>query len=329
MSRRDYFDRLSGLRDELEFEELALKVFKFQSIHNPVYAQYLETLKINIDEVNNISLIPFLPVELFKSHIVLTGDQSYSRIFSSSGTTGSEVSNHYIKDTNFYEQVFSNIFFSLYGSPSEYNILALLPSYLEREGSSLVYMMEKLIGKADPKNSGFYLHDHEKLFIVLNKLQNKKAKTMLFGVTFALLDFISSYELNFPELIVIETGGMKGRRKEVVREEAHEKLCKGFGVKQVHSEYGMTELLSQAYSKGNGIFQSPPWMKIVIRDADDPFHIADYDRSGGINIIDLANIDSCAFIATQDVGKIHADGTFNVLGRFDNSDIRGCNLMVG
>lgn len=328
MNRHDYYKKLVSIRDEKNFNELALNVFHFQLKHNKIYSEFVKGLKIEAEKISGISEIPFLPVELFKSDVVLTGDETYERIFTSSGTTGNETSKHYIKDALFYEQIFTKIFSNFYGSVTDYTILALLPSYLEREDSSLIYMMEKLISFTDSDVSGFYLTDLDKLFLTLNKLQKQNKKTILFGVTYALLDFAASFKINFPELIVMETGGMKGRRKEMVREEVHELLSSGFGVKTIHSEYGMTELLSQAYSQGNGVFTPPPWMRVLIRDIYDPLQFSGLKSTGVINVIDLANIDSCAFISTQDLGKSYEDNSFEVLGRIDYSDIRGCNLLV-
>ncbi len=337
MIRKDYYERLVSIKNEKEFEDLALEVFRFQSLHNKVYSKFLSNLKISIEEIKNVNEIPFLPVEFFKSSKILSGDDNYQIVFTSSGTTGEQVSSHYVKDSVLYEKVFTEIFSATYGSIKDYVLLALLPSYLEREGSSLIYMVKKLISDTGSGESGFYLHDHEKLFSVLKNLQQQKKKAILFGVTYALLDFVSNHKLNFPELIVMETGGMKGKRREMVREEVHSLLCNGFGVKEIFSEYGMTELLSQAYSKGNGIFKPPTWMRVLIRDPYDPLITIGMDAinrvptttpTGGINIIDLANIDSCAFIATQDLGKVYYDKSFEVIGRFDFSDVRGCNLMV-
>jgi len=311
-----------------DFEKLTLEIFRWQAEENSVYHEYIRNLNIDTTNINAIEKIPFLPVELFKTHKVLSGDDNFEVVFTSSGTTSENTSNHFVKDVLFYEKVFLNIFNVFYGNPEEYVILALLPSYLERSGSSLIYMMERLIEKTNKRESGFYLDDLEKLNSTLIQLSSNKKKTILFGVTFALLDFVAKYKINFPELIVMETGGMKGRRKEIIRDEVHEELCKGFNVASIHSEYGMTELLSQAYSKGHGKFKTPYWMKIIVRDPYDPLSKALYNSSGGINIIDLANIDSCAFIATQDLGKIFSDGTFEILGRFDFSDMRGCNLLV-
>ncbi len=328
MDRLDYFDSLLHIKRENDFEKLALEVFKYQFLNNKVYSQFVKSLNISTEIIKSINEIPFLPVEIFKTHKVITENENYQQIFTSSGTTGDQTSKHYVKDISFYENVCSKIFSSFYSSPSDYTILALLPSYLEREGSSLIYMTDKLIKASHSPFSGFYLDEYKKLFTVLEQLQQEKRKTILFGVTYALLDFISSYKIHFPELIVMETGGMKGKRKEMVREEVHELLCAGFGVDVIHSEYGMTELLSQAYSNGKGIFKSPDWMRILIRDPYDPLKPAELKTSGGINIIDLANIDSCAFISTQDLGKVYPDHSFEVIGRFDFSDVRGCNLMI-
>ena len=328
MDRLHFFDRIEFLQKENDFENLVLEVFRYQSQNNKVYSEFVRSLTDSPEKITTISEIPFLPVEIFKSNKILTGNENYQQIFTSSGTTGDLASKHYVKDTSLYEHVFSKIFYSFYGNPSDYTILALLPSYLEREGSSLIYMTEKLIKASLSSSSGFYQDEYKKLFSVLEQLQKEKRKTILFGATYALLDFISVFQINFPELIVMETGGMKGKRKEMVREEVHELLCNGFGVEAIHSEYGMTELLSQAYSSGKGIFKSPAWMRVIIRDPYDPLNPAAIKTSGGINIIDLANIDSCAFISTQDLGKVYSDHSFEVIGRFDFSDVRGCNLMI-
>ena len=328
MNREHYFDRLQFIEGEKDFENLTLEVFRHQVLNNQVYSEFVSGLNISADKIVKIIDIPFLPVEFFKSNVVLTGDEKFQQIFTSSGTTGEQTSNHYIKDIAFYEKVFTKTFESFYGTISDYTILTLLPSYHERKGSSLIYMMEKLIEKSGSMESGFYLDDFMKLTLMLKELQLQNKKTILFGVTYALLDFSSAYPMNFPDLIVMETGGMKGKRKEMVRDEVHELLCRGFGVNKIHSEYGMTELFSQAYSKGDGIFKAPPWMKILIRDPYDPLQSAGINKSGGINIIDLANIDSCVFLSSQDLGKVYEDSSFEVLGRFDFSDVRGCNLMI-
>lgn len=327
MINQKYFNKLCVIQHEKEFEKLALEVFTHQSKHNKIYSEFIHRLNIDPNKINSINDLPFLPIEFFKSHVVMTGDEKYQKEFISSGTTSDQKSRHFVSDIKLYENVFYDIFNRFYGKPDDYTILALLPSYMEREGSSIIYMMEKIIKRA-AGDSGFYLNDFENLHSILEKKHKDKKKTILFGVTFALLDFVAYKKNYFPELIVMETGGMKGRRREMIRNEVHEILCGGFGVKSIHSEYGMTELLSQAYSKENGIFKTPPWMKILIRDPYDPVNLAEKNSTGGINIIDLANINSCAFLATQDVGRLHDDGAFEVLGRFDFSDVRGCNLML-
>ncbi|MFL5765801.1 MAG: acyl transferase [Bacteroidia bacterium] len=310
------------------FTLMALEIMNSQADHNEVYRQYLAGLDVNPRAVKTLEKIPFLPIEFFKSRVVVNGELNEKmRIFTSSGTTGQE-SRHYVTDISVYEQSFRKGFELFYGPVAEYCILALLPSYLEREGSSLVYMADDLIRKSNHPESGFYLHDYAELSEKLTRLDTNGQKTILIGVTYALLDLIENITFRLKNTIIMETGGMKGKRKELIREELHEILCGGFGVKAIHSEYGMTELLSQAYSKGEGRFFCPPWMKVLIRDVNDPFSFLPQGRTGGINIIDLANANSCSFIATQDLGKIHSDGSFEVLGRFDNSDIRGCNLMV-
>jgi len=314
-----------------EFEKSALEIFRFQSEHNPVYKKYLELLHCNPETVDSISDIPFLPVEFFKTHDIKTqssDSNSIPIIFTSSGTSTETVSRHIVNDISIYERSFLKGFEMFYGPVTDYCILALLPSYLEREGSSLIYMMDRLIKDSSHKLSGFYLHDHEQLSTVLKEQRELKQKTLLLGVTYALLDFAENYSMDFPELIVMETGGMKGKRDEMIRADVHDILKKGFCVNRIHSEYGMTELLSQAYSNGNGIFHCPPWMKIVIRQQHDLFSEEDDGKTGVISVIDLANIYSCSFITTQDVGRKNPDGSFEVLGRTDFSDVRGCNLMV-
>ncbi|QNN43090.1 LuxE/PaaK family acyltransferase [Pedobacter roseus] len=311
-----------------EFNALALKIFKLQAQNCNVYREYIFHLGLDADEISEVSQIPFLPISFFKSHSVLSSTAPVEITFSSSGTTGMVQSSHHVTDVKLYEQSYLQAFTEFYGDVTEYCFLALLPSYQQRSGSSLIYMVNDLIEKSEHPQSGYFLYNHDELLQTLLDLQSKKQKTVLIGVTYALLDFIENFDIDFPELIVMETGGMKGKRKEMVREELHEQLTKGFGVKTIHSEYGMTELLSQAYSLGEGIFNCPNWMKVLIRDTNDPLSLIPNGKTGGINVIDLANINSCSFIATQDLGRINPDQSFEVLGRFDNADIRGCNLLV-
>lgn len=311
-----------------EFEKIALEVFDYQATYCQVYADFVKHLGINCSMVNSIKEIPFIPVEFFKTHAITTGSKSPEIIFNSSGTSGPETSRHIVTDVSIYERSYTMGFRKFYGDISHYAILALLPSYQEREGSSLIYMINDLIKLSRNPMSGYFLYNHSELNETLLQLKEAHTPTILIGVTYALLDFAESHSLEFPELIIMETGGMKGKRKEMVREELHEKLCNGFGVPSIHSEYGMTELLSQAYSKGGGIFHCPNWMQIYIRDTNDPLSSVDDEHTGGINIIDLANINSCSFIATQDLGRKLTADSFEVLGRFDNSDVRGCNLLV-
>ena len=317
-----------NIQNETEFNHSCLDVFKLQYETIEVYRVFVNALKINPDEVRHYTEIPFLPISFFKTHSIIEDKAFADVVFSSSGTTGSITSKHYVQDVKIYEQSYLKAFELFYGGVKDSCILALLPNYLERGGSSLIYMVEDLIKKSNHPKSGFFLHNHNELNETLTYLKQRNQKTILIGVTYALLDFVEKYPTSFPELIVMETGGMKGQRKEMVREELHKVLTTGFGVTKIHSEYGMTELLSQAYSKGDGIFECPPWMKIITRDTNDPLSLLDNGKSGGINVIDLANFNSCSFIATQDLGKTFTDGSFEVLGRFDDSDIRGCNLMV-
>lgn len=317
-----------SINNKDQFEDVALHIFNYQVQNCAIYKQFIQGLRIDPAAVNTVGKIPFLPIEFFKSHTILSTDTPVQITFSSSGTTGMITSRHHVTDKTWYEDSFRKAFGLFYGDIREYTVLALLPSYLEREGSSLIYMVDDLIKQSNNPDSGFFLYNHDELYHQLKKQQDAKKPTLLIGVTFGLLDFIDNYKVNFYELIVMETGGMKGRRKEMIREELHNMLCKGFGVNSIHSEYGMTELLSQAYSKGDGIFECPPWMRIVIRDTNDPISALPVGKTGGINVIDLANINSCSFIATQDLGKLYADNSFEVLGRFDQSDIRGCNLLI-
>ncbi|MBN9283578.1 MULTISPECIES: acyl transferase [unclassified Flavobacterium] len=311
-----------------EFEKTTLKVFRHQYDNNSVYQDFCNLLKKDKTNVKSIQDIPFLPIQFFKSHDVLSSTEPIQTTFTSSGTTGMSTSRHLITDLQYYEESFRLGFSQFYGNIEDYVVLALLPSYLEREGSSLIYMVEDLIQASNQPDSGFYLNNYNELIEKLVTLDRQGQNVILIGVTYALLDLIEMQDFSLKNTIIMETGGMKGRRKEIIREELHDILCKGFGVSKIHSEYGMTELLSQAYSLGDGVFECPPWMDILIRDTEDALSYIAYGKTGGINVIDLANINSCSFIATQDLGKKYTNQSFEVLGRFDNSDIRGCNLMV-
>jgi phenylacetate-coenzyme A ligase PaaK-like adenylate-forming protein len=311
-----------------EFEKIALKVFRHQYDNNMVYRNFCNFLNVDKQAVKSLSSIPFLPIQFFKTHDVVSAPDAVQVTFTSSGTTGMTTSRHLVTDVNWYEQSFRLAFAQFYGNIEDYAVLALLPSYLEREGSSLIYMVEDLIQRSNNPDSGFYLHNYDELRTKLTALDAAGQNVLLIGVTYALLDLVEKQPFSLKNTIIMETGGMKGRRREMIREELHEVLCKGFGVSEIHSEYGMTELLSQAYSFGNGIFECPPWMDILIRDTEDALTYVDFGKTGGINVIDLANYNSCSFIATQDLGKKYPNQSFEVLGRFDNSDIRGCNLMV-
>jgi len=323
------FESIFSIQNHVDFEETALKIFHHQYINNLVYQRFCNLLGITRSSVTSIDQIPYLPIEFFKKEKVVSTTKIPQKVFTSSGTTGSITSKHYVSDLSIYEDSFRKGFQHFYGDITEYAVLALLPSYLEREGSSLVYMAEKLIEDSQHPESGFYLYETEKLIDTLLALLTSDKKILLLGVSFALLDLIEQHEIRLTDhVVVMETGGMKGRRKELIREELHQKLSEGFGIQKIHSEYGMTELLSQAYSKGDGVFACPPWMKISVRNPKDPLSTIGYNRTGGINIIDLTNINSCSFIATQDLGKVSQDGSFQILGRFDHSDIRGCNLMA-
>ena len=324
----DLTKQIFSISNAQEFEQACLDVFKFQAQNCQVYNAYISNLKINPPVIKTVAQIPYLPISFFKTHPVLSSVNDPDIVFSSSGTTGMVQSRHMVTDLKIYERSFNQAFHQFYGEIENTCLLALLPSYLERDGSSLIYMVDTLLQQSKHPDSGYFLHNHEDLYRTLQKLKDAGQKTILIGVTYALLDFIESYQVDFPELIVMETGGMKGKRKEMVREELHLLLTAGFGVGTIHSEYGMTELLSQAYSHGNGLFNCPPWMKIFLRDTNDPLSTAPDNKTGGINIIDLANVNSCSFIATQDLGRIFKNGSFEVLGRFDNADIRGCNLLV-
>ena len=311
-----------------EFTHVAMQVFKHQFENNKVYRSFCDLLFIHPSGVSTIEEIPFLPIQFFKSHEVTSSNKGIEEVFTSSGTTGQKTSKHLVADISVYQKSYLKGFKHFYGDIEEYTILALLPNYLERKGSSLVYMVHDLIEKSRSPESGFYLNNIEALSKTLTRLDKAGEKVLLIGVSFALLDLVEQFQFELKKTIVMETGGMKGRRKEMIRDELHTILKKGFGIPQIHSEYGMTELLSQGYSKGNGIFECPPWMKILTRDTEDALTIQNKNKTGGINVIDLANYNSCSFIATQDLGRVQQNGSFEVIGRFDNSDIRGCNLMV-
>jgi len=311
-----------------EFQKMALKTFRFQYAQNQVYQQFCDLLKKNPSNVSTVYDIPFLPIEFFKSKEILSSDLPIQTTFTSSGTTGIVTSRHHVTDLSFYEMSFRKAFSHFYGNIEDYVVLALLPSYLERDGSSLIYMVQDLIEQSNRPESGFYLHNYSELTSKILELEKEGQNILLIGVTYALLDLIESHQFQLKHTVIMETGGMKGKRKEMIREELHALLCQGFGVSEIHSEYGMTELLSQAYSLGNGVFECPPWMDVLIRDTEDALSYLPAGKTGGINVIDLANVNSCSFIATQDLGKKQPNHSFEVLGRFDHSDIRGCNLMV-
>jgi len=321
-------ENIFSIPSQKQFEKTALKAFRFQYENNMVYRDFCNFLNTDVQKVKSIQQIPFLPIQFFKSHNVVSNGNLVQTTFTSSGTTGMITSKHLITDVSLYERSYRRAFSQFYGNIEDYAVLALLPSYLEREGSSLIHMVEDLIKLTRNENSGFYLHNHEELIEKLIQLDNSGQNVILIGVTYALLDLVEKRKFDLKHTIIMETGGMKGKRKEMIREELHDQLCKGFGVTAIHSEYGMTELLSQAYSLGNGIFECPNWMQILIRDTEDALTYVETGKTGGVNVIDLANINSCSFIATQDLGKKYPNNTFEVLGRFDNSDIRGCNLMV-
>ncbi|OEY73337.1 LuxE/PaaK family acyltransferase [Salegentibacter salarius] len=321
-------ERIFNISTQKDFNEITLEVFSYQFQHNPVYREFCQLLDRNPRNVSRVEEIPFLPIEFFKKKKVISSENTPEIIFTSSGTTGSATSKHYVTDLNVYEESFLKAFEIFYGNPEEIVILALLPSYLERQGSSLIYMADSLIKRSKHPESGFYLNDLEALQHQLKELDKSGKKILLLGVSFALLDLVETYNFDLKNTTIMETGGMKGRRKEMIREELHQILTKGFGVDKIHSEYGMTELLSQSYSKGNGVFETPPWMKILIRDPEEALNYLPKRKTGGINVIDLANFNSCSFIATQDLARKINDDFTEILGRFDNSDIRGCNLLI-
>ncbi len=314
--------------NESSFESVALKVFNYQFEHIEIYRLFCESLKKTPATVKSLAQVPFLPIEFFKKYEIKVGGSAALKVFESSGTTGSIPSRHFVTNLDIYETSFLKGFNLFYGEPSDYTILALLPSYLERGNSSLIYMADKLIKLSGKKESGFFLNELKQLHGILLDLKAGKQKVILLGVTFALLDFSEAFSIDFPELVIMETGGMKGKREELTREELHEKLCAAFGVSKIHSEYGMTELLSQGYSKGDGIFYTVPWMKVLGRDVYDPLVLQEPGKTGAVNIIDLANLFSCSFNATNDLARVNTNGSFEILGRMDNAEIRGCNLMV-
>jgi phenylacetate-coenzyme A ligase PaaK-like adenylate-forming protein len=326
---KSFSNRVSNLSSD-EFENLALELFHFQSQANPIYRKYLAARNLNTEKVNSLDQIPFLPIRFFKDHQVISGDTSdFSEFFSSSGTTGMITSKHFIWSEQWYLEHAQRIFENEFGSLKGFHVLALLPAYLERKGSSLVSMADHFIKVSNSEHSGFYLYNQDELIEKMESLAEDNKKVLLLGVTFALLDLAESGKrISAPSnLIVMETGGMKGRRKEMIREEVHDILKPYFGVESIYSEYGMTELMSQAYSKGQGKYTLPYSMRVMLRDVNDPLSITQRSQ-GGINVIDLANFHSCAFIETQDLGRIDENGMLEVLGRFDNSEIRGCNLLV-
>jgi phenylacetate-coenzyme A ligase PaaK-like adenylate-forming protein len=326
---REFRKKIFRIENTVQFNELALDIFRYQAVNNLTYKEFITALGITPVSVKSTSEIPFLPVSFYKDHKVLTGIAPVLTVFESSGTTGMVASKHYVADLTIYEESFTSGFKYFFGDPADYFIAAMLPSYSERENSSLIYMMNSLIQKSIFPESGFYNNDPDKLIKTLEKVRQEGIKGILLGVTFALMDLSEKYAPSLSGMIIIETGGMKGRRKEITRQELHTVLKAGFKVENIHSEYGMTELLSQAWSKKDGLFYCPPWMKVLIRDPQDPLTLFEEPgRTGGINIIDLANINSCAFLSVNDLGRLHEDGGFEVLGRFDSSDIRGCNLLV-
>ena len=320
--QKEIFD----IKNDSDFEELALSIFDYQMESNSIYAPYA-ALILKGKAPNNIFEIPFLPISFFKTEQIICQGRPVEEVFLSSGTTG-EQSKHLVSDISLYRESYLKAFELFYGDITQYCILSLLPNYREREGSSLIYMVDDLISKSKHEQSGFYLNDYESLSMRLQKLEKEGQKTILFGVSYALLDLAEQFPQKLEHTLIIETGGTKGKRKEMLKEELHQNLKAAFSLDVIHSEYGMSELLSQSYSNGEGIFKSPPWKKVLIRDTNDPLSIIGDNKTGGINIIDLANIYSCPFIATQDLGKTFENGTFTVLGRFDNSDLRGCNLLL-
>ena len=322
------FEKIFNIQNHSDFKKQCLDIYHFQYQNNYVYQNYCNMICENPININEINKIPFLPISFFKTKKILSVDK-FEKVFYSSGTTTKSRSKHFISDLKLYQESFINNFRLNYGDINQYTIIALLPNYYENKDSSLIYMVERLIKLTKSNESGFYLDDYSKLSKKLIELEIKNnRKTILIGVPYALLDLIDFNQFQLNNTIIMETGGMKGKRKEMVRKELHEKLKLGFGVKKIHSEYGMTELLSQAYSKGDGVFKTASWMKVFIRDINDAQNLDFNKKSGAINIIDLANYNSCSFIATDDMGKLVNDDEFEVIGRIDNSDVRGCNLLI-
>ena len=317
--------RIFNISNEDEFNSIALEIFEFQYKNIPVYKKYVDLIKSQTKSINHFKEIPFLPIDFFKNNKIIAENSKIEKTFLSSGTSNTIRSKHFVKDLKLYEQSFSAGFKYFYSDPKEWTILALLPSYLDQGDSSLIYMVNKFINKSENSESNYINYDLDVLKNLILKLKNKNV--LLIGVSYALLELSELDSFNLENWVIMETGGMKGRRKEMVRQELHQQLKKAFNVDAVHSEYGMTELLSQAYSKKNGLFKTPPWMKFIIRDFEDPYSLAKINSSGGINIIDLANIYSCSFIETQDIGKEVEKDSFEILGRFDQSEVRGCNLL--
>ncbi len=321
--------KIFGIKYPVEFQEAALEIFHYQTVNNKIYDQFIRSLGVRPEKVFRLDEIPFMPIEFFRYHEVITGEGKAETVFESTGTTGVKRSRHYITDLALYDRSLLEGFRYFYGDPEQYFIVALLPSYIDRPSSSLVYMVRKLIDSGADRRSCFVQEGSRKLINLIRKVLSEGRKAMLIGVSFALLDFAEKHKANLKGLIVVETGGMKGRRKEITREELHSVLIGRLGIETVHSEYGMTELLSQAWSQGGGLFSCPPWMQVMVREINDPLAVSSLPgKSGGINIIDLANINSCSFIATGDLGRLHEGDRFEVLGRFDHSEIRGCNLMA-
>ena len=321
-------NKILNISSSQEFEKYSIKIFNYQYEKNTIYREFCRLTGKNPSNIRSSFEIPFLPIQFFKTHKIISSNQPIKKTFYSSGSTKNNLSKHHIIDLKLYEDCFLKIFMNFYGSPSQYNIIALLPTYLENKNSSLIYMVNKLIEKSENKHSEFYLDNYKKLKEKLLYLEEGDKKTILFGVSYALLNLIDFHKFKLKKTIIIETGGMKGKRKELIKSELHQMLKIGFGVKNINSEYGMTELISQAYSIHNEKFKSPPWMKIYIRESEDPMNIKTDNKSGGINIIDLANYNSCSFIATDDLGRLDENGNFEILGRLDNSDQRGCNLLI-